>query len=229
MRPSASALSASRSNYSVSTSVTMGYGDYQLFIKTDTSPSSAKSASGSVVVPKEGIPQPVDPLLAVDMSNAPEDPRVTEALGKVYDWNGKVAQSALDVSGMGDIDDEATSSSSFAAFRRTSSADRAKLLAAMEAGRRHRLEKIQAGFSENYLLTMEGKLEANYARIQKIGNMPGFTATGQPQTDIPGKPFMRGIGALDFMKTGGRQPNYTYWELPEADDASDNVAALPQS
>lgn len=227
MRPSAHAVSSQKPHSNVATTVRMGYGDYQRFIKTDVSSSSGRQ-SAPIEVPVEGIAQAVDPLIRADTSNQPEDPRVTEALGKAFDWDGKVPQGAMDSSSFGDLDDPSTMDSSFAAFRRSSSTDRSKVLADMEAGRKHRLSKIQSGLSENYLLTMEGKLEANYAQIQKIGGVQGFSSSGAPQTDIPGKPYMRGIGALDFMKVGGREPNYKFWPALEAEE-KDESPALPQS
>jgi hypothetical protein len=229
--PSAANLSAKYGDYSYSTDKTKGHVQ-QYYVdkfrvatdfsrglgpKTDADAVLGCDAKGRVIVPSGGVPQPVDPILLADMTGVPTDPRVADAEGTLYPWDNQYLDPAFDASTFADVDDASVADTAFAAFRAASSAERGAALRAAEAGVAHRVEKIKSGLSEAYLLTMEGKYEANYARLQGIKTVLQFSPTGAPQTELPGFDYLPSIGAMDYIPTPapvGSNGNGAHWKAP---------------
>lgn len=195
---------------------------------TDADAVLGRDRKGAVAVPTGGIPQPMDPLLLVDMTGVPEDPRVAESKGAVYRWDSDYADPQFAADTFADVEDESVSDSAFAAFRAASQAERGSALAELDAAQKYQIEKIKGGLSEPLLLTMEGKYLANYARLQKIANVMQYSPiSGQPQTEIPGIPYLPGIGALDFMPVPGEEKFGAFWAAPTPNDKAEVVYQKP--
>lgn len=156
------------------------------------------SKKGKIVVPKEGIPQVPDGELAFnpDDPNSPVDPRVSEISGELYSWDKKCQEQVVTFA---DLDEPEVAQSAFSAFRSSLAAERSAALAQKEAGAEYRVSRILEGVNEARLLTVDGQHEVTYARLQEIADIPYFTSSGEPQTQIPGKPFLRSVGAMDFQ------------------------------
>lgn len=155
-----------------------------------------RNTKGGVLVPKEGIPQEIDPILLSE--EAMVDPRVAESEGTVYSWDATY-MSKYGRGNASDLDDETVVDDAFAKFRDSLSEERDKKLSAMDCGAEARVEMIRKGLDEKYMLCFEGALEAAYARLQKISDPVFLTSSGEPQTDIPGFPYMKSVGAMDFQ------------------------------
>lgn len=179
-----------------------------------------RTAKGAKLVPEGGVPQPVDPILSADMSGVDADPRVAESEGEVWAWDAGYQDPALAPSSYADVESAEVADDAFASFRSASNSERAAALSAFDAALKYKVAKIEAGFSEKYMLTMEGQYEANYARLQKIKDVCMFTPTGQPATEIPGFPYLQSIGALDFQPAAANKVNSAFWK---ADDAPTEV------
>lgn len=195
---------------------------------TDADAVLGRDRKGAIAVPEEGVPQPIDPILAADMTGIPEDPRVAESKGTVYAWDIEYADPEFAPESYADVEDEAVSDEAFAAFRGASEADRSSSLIELDAALKYQVEKIKGGLSESLLLTMEGKYLANYARLQKVANVMQFSPiSGQPQTEIPGIPYLPGIGALDFMPVPGEEKSGAFWAAPTPSDKAEVVYQKP--
>jgi hypothetical protein len=215
LRPATAAASATRmgyGDYSYSTDKTKGHvqqyyvdkfrvvGDFVRGTpRSDADAMLGRSAKGGVLVPKGGVPQPVDPILLADVTGVPEDPRIAESEGSTWEWDSGYLNPEFAASTYADVDDEEVSARAFAAFRTASSAERGAVLGELDAALKFRVEKILDGFSEEYMLTLEGQHEANYARLQHIKDVVMFTPDGQPWASIPGFPYLPPVGAMDFM------------------------------
>ena len=172
-----------------------------------------RDAKGAVLIPEGGVPQPVDDILKADMSEVPEDPRVAESKGAVYAWDAGFEDPAFAPESYADLEDEDVAENAFAAFREANQAERGAVLGQMDAALKQKIAKIKGGFSENYLLSMEGKYEANYARLQKIAEPMLFSPiSGKPQTELPGFPYMPAVSALDFQPKPGDEVNGAFWK-----------------
>lgn len=180
--------------------------------RSDADAVLGRDAKGAVLVPKNGVPQEVDDVLKADMSGVAEDPRVAESEGKVWAWDRGFEDPEFAADTFADIDDAAVADQAFASYMGQSQAERGRMLSGLDASLDFRVKKIQAGLSENFLLSMEGKYEANYGRLQKIKETPQFTPTGAPQTEIPGFDYLGGIGALDFMEPAINERNGAFWK-----------------
>lgn len=145
-----------------------------------------RDTKGRINIPKEGIPQEIDDILKPDDSvEKMVDPRIAEAEGTVYRWDpGFVDTSFTD--GLTDTNDEEAVDNEFARFRGLMSAQRGAMLSEVNRGIAAKVKEIMSGLDEEYLLTVPGKWDVEYARLQKLKN-----------TDTP-----EYIGALDFMKKG---------------------------
>jgi hypothetical protein len=186
--------------------------------KTDADGVLGRDAKGRQIIPNGGVPQPVDPILFADMTGVPADPRIADAEGVLYPWDNQYEDPAFAVDTYANVEDESVSDNAFAAFRAASSLERAESLRAAEAGREFLVEKIKGGLSESYLLSMEGKYVANYARLQNIKNVLQFTPTGAPQSQLPGFDYLPSIGAMDFIATPaavGGQASGAFWKAAE--------------
>jgi hypothetical protein len=165
-----------------------------------------RTAKGQMIMPEGGVPQPIDPLLLADMTDVPPDPRIAESEGLVWSWDNGFVDPANSADTYADVDDEEVSTDAFSSFFASGAAERKAVLAEMNAAQKHRVEKINDGLSESYLLTVEGQYEANYARLQNIKNIVMWNPqTGRPLEDIPGFPYLPSVGALDFMKVKARK------------------------
>lgn len=216
----------------------MGYGDYSYttdrtkghvqqyyvdkfriaadFVKG--SPASAADAilgrnvKNGILVPKQGIPQVMDDALPSRDETVAPDPRIAESEGAVYPWDINYVDPAFQPSARSDINDETTADNAFAAFRSSCVEDRRASLSAMDFGAAARVNRILGGLDESYLLTLDGALDVSYARLQKIVDIPTLSPTGQPQTEIPGYPYLKSVGALDFQKKPGEE--IAFWKTP---------------
>ncbi|GAB0490600.1 hypothetical protein MMPV_001837 [Pyropia vietnamensis] len=232
-----------------STSLRMGYGDYsyvtdltkghvqQYYVDkfrrasdftrgvpaSDDDAMLGRTAKGSVAVPADGIPQLPDGPLARS-PDAPADPRVAEADGSVWSWDASYVDPAL--SAVEDTNDEAVADAAFAAFRGSMAGPRGAALAASRKALDATVARLSGTISEKSLLTLDGQLDVEYSRLQKIKVHPTLSPTGQPQTEIPGTPYLGSVGALDFQKTPGGVPSTTavvttnsgvgaFWKAPE--------------
>jgi hypothetical protein len=137
--------------------------------------------------------------LIADMTGVPTDPRVAETEYTLYPWDNGYLVPADDASTFADVNDASVADTAFAIVRAASSAERGAALRAAEAGIAHFVEKFKGGFAEGYLLTMEGKYEANSPRLQGIETVLRFYPTGTPQTQLPGFDYLPSIGAMDII------------------------------
>lgn len=255
-RSSLSGTAVSTSRPSVCTT-RMGYGDYsyltdktkghvqqyyvdkfrigQDFTKISINSQSAamlgRDVKGAVYVPIEGIPQVFDPALPTSDEPTAPDPRLTEATGSVYPWDVNYEDPENADSTFADVSDEEVADNAFAQFRASVAKERGMSLTAMDFGAAARVNRILEGLDESYLLTLDGALEARYARLQKICNPPTFTPTGEPQTEIPGFPYMGSVGAMDFIEKPGAE--IAFWkgkdtaELPYKKPSGSEMPELP--
>lgn len=173
-----------------------------------------RDAKGAVLVPKEGIPQEIDPILGGRDESAPEDPRVAESEGAVYPWDRNYKDPKFDASTYADTDDEEVVENAFQAFRASVSSERGASLTSFDFATQIKVKKLKGGLSERYMLSLDGQLDREYARLQKIADMPFLNPTGMPQTEIPGTPYAGSVGALDFQKKTGE--DIAFWAQEEA-------------
>lgn len=166
--------------------------------KTIADAKLGRNIKGGVAVPERGIPQEIDPVLQT--AEPMTDPRIAEAEGSVYEWDINFANPAFLPETYADVNDDAVAEDAFAKFRGSMVDSRTKMLTAMDFGAAARIQRIKEGLDERYLLSLDGALDVTYARLQKIADLPTFTPTGQPQTEIPGIPFMGSVGALDMIE-----------------------------
>lgn len=207
----------------VATALRMGYGDYsyltdetkghvgQYYVdkfriasdfgrgapKTQADALIGRTMKGGVLVPKQGIPQEIDPMLLSEEKMV--DPRIAESEGEVYSWD----RSFKDKYGgkkQTDLDDKEVMDGAFSEFRSSLAEERGKTLKAMNFGAAARMERIRAGFEEKYLCCLDGALDVAYARLQKISNPVTLSPAGEPQTEIPGFPYMGSVGAMNFQQ-----------------------------
>lgn len=175
-----------------------------------------RTAKGAALMPTGGVPQPVDPILLADMSGEDADPRVAESEGAVWRWDAGYADPAFAAESFADVESADVADDAFVAFRAASGGERAAALGSFDAALKYKVAKIQAGFSEKYMLTMEGQYEANYARLQKIKDIVMFTPSGQPATELPGFPYLQSIGAMDFQPVAANEVNTAFWKTKDA-------------
>lgn len=212
----------SRTHTSGNNTVRMGYGDYSILTdktqghtnnyyidkfriasdfakapaKTDADAFLGRDAKGAVLVPEEGIPQITEGALARDTAS-PEDPRVAESKGAVWEWDAGYSEPEV----FADTSDATVSEDAFLAFRDASAAERGAALTAQDLGAALRNKmRLENGFSENFLLTLEGQHDRLHALVERITEVPFLTPIGNYQTEIPGMPYMGSVGALDFQK-----------------------------
>jgi len=162
-----------------------------------------RTAKGAVAVPAEGIPQLTEGPLAPS-PDAAADPRVAEAEGTVWSWDAGYVDASL--SAVEDTSDEAVAERAFAAFRGSMEATRGAALTRSSKALEATVTRLSGTIGEKALLTLDGQLDAEYSRLQKIKNHPRLTPYGRPQTEIPGRPYVGSVGALDFAKGPGGEP-----------------------
>jgi len=180
--------------------------------KSDADAKLGRDAKGAVVVPKEGVPQIADGILARDPSN-PEDPRIAESEGAVWEWDRSYVDPALAPESYADVNDAQIIDDSFQRFRDASAAERGRMLTAQDLGStlKNKL-RLQNGFDEKTLLTLEGQHDRLHALTEHIMEVPFLTPTGAPQTEIPGTPYLPSVGALDFQRKP--QAEINFWKDP---------------
>lgn len=181
--------------------------------QTDADAKLGRNIKGAVFVPLEGIPQEFDPALPTSDEPTAVDPRLAESEGSVYPWDVNYVDPAFGADTFAKLDDEEVSDNAFAAFRSSLATERGAALSAMDFGACARVNRIKEGLDEAYLLCLDGKLDARYARLQNISDPPEFNPYGVPQTEIPGTPFVGSVGALDLQPKP--KDNIAFWE---ADD-----------
>lgn len=159
-----------------------------------------RDAKGAMLVPKEGIPQEMGDALPARVEDVDEDPRIAESEGAVYEWDLNYVDPQFLPSTYADVNNEEVAATAFAQFRGSTSAERGASITRMNFGAEARVQRIKAGIDEKSLLTLDGQLDVDYARLQKICNPPTLSPTGVPQTEIPGYPYVGSVGALDFME-----------------------------
>ena len=181
-------------------------------------PMLGRGIMGGVKVPKEGIPQVFDPALPTSDEPTAPDPRLVEASGTLYRWDVNYVDPEWRKDSFADMSDDEIADRSFQQFRSSVSESRGMALTAMDFGATARVQRIMGGIDETELLTLDGALDVNYARLQKISNPPTLNPTGSPQTDIPGFPYMTSVGAMDFIEKPGEK--VAFWK-------ADKPAELP--
>lgn len=159
-----------------------------------------RTAKGGVFVPSKGIPQERDEALPPIDPTVTPDPRIAESEGAVYEWDLYYKDPKFDASTYADTEDEEVAIDAFAKFRGYVSAERGSSLTRMNFGAVARVQRVKAGLDESYLMTLDGMLDARYAYFQKIDDPAVLSPTGTPQTEIPGTPYLKSVGAMDFIK-----------------------------
>jgi len=192
----------------------MGYGDYsystdktqghtrnyyidKFRVPSDFGSMGSPTQKSTDGIPAEGIAQLEGPLAR--QPGAPEDPRVLEASGAIYPWDPNYVDPETALESLADVDDDDVADSAFQQFRAASAAERGSALSTFSIAAEKRDKIFQMTFSEKRILTLSGQLENEGARLAKKKSFPMFTPSGQPQTEIPGKPFMDSIGAADYI------------------------------
>ncbi|CAN8072855.1 unnamed protein product [Agarophyton chilense] len=167
-----------------------------------------RDQKGRVIVPAEGVPQEFDEALPPVDETAPPDPRIAEAEGKLYPWDPNYVDPSFAPETYANMSDEEIADDAFQKFRSSVAEDRSSSLTAMDFGAVARQQRIRTGLDEKYLLCLDGALDAVYARLQKISDPMMFTPYGEPQTEIPGFPYLPSVGAMDFQDPPGLQVNF---------------------
>jgi hypothetical protein len=115
-----------------------------------------RNAKGAVLIPRGGVPQPVDPILLPDPAFDPpatEDPRVAEAEGAMYPWDRAYKDPRLEQGTPTDLDDPEIFDSAFVDFVSATKEDRRQALNAFRDAFFYRLEEskkpIAAESSQN--------------------------------------------------------------------------------
>lgn len=176
---------------------------------TTADASIGRNAKGGVLVPKNGIPQEVDPAIAYD-GELMEDPRIAESEGSLYFWDKNYDDPKFAPSTYADLDDEDVAEDALIKYRGAMAEERTMMLTKMDFGAAARVQRIKQGISEPELLTLDGALDAAYARLQKVCDPPTLGPTGVPQTEIPGMPYMGSCGAMDFIEKPGE--DVAFWK-----------------
>lgn len=182
--------------------------------KTEADALIGRTMKGGIFVPKQGIPQEIDPILLSEEKMV--DPRIAESEGEMYPWD-RSFKDKYGGDNKTDMNDETVIDEAFAQFRGSLAEERGKKLTAMDSGAAARVERIRAGFEEKYLYCLDGALDVAYARLQKISNPMTLTSTGEPQTEIPGFPYMASVGAMNFQQ--GPAGSLTFWKTDQAKEA----------
>lgn len=175
-----------------------------------------RNIKGGKLVPIEGIPQQMDAALPPFDPNVAPDPRIAEAEGAVYPWDVNYVDPQFAADTYADLDDDELSATALAEFRASMISSRTAALSAMDFGAVARVNRIKGGMDERYLLTLDGALDVRYAKAQKVASPMTFTPTGQPQTEIPGIPYLGSVGALDFKSKPG--DSVAFWGSQEVKD-----------
>lgn len=157
----------------------------------------------SPLVPKQGIPQPLDDALPPRDESVTPDPRIAESEGAVYPWDVNYVDPKFLPSTYADISNDTVAENAFQNFRESMWQDRCASLSAMDFGAVYRVNRIKEGLDESTLLTLRGALDVVYARLQHVDEPATLSPTGRPQTEIPGTPYLSSVGAIDFLPKPG--------------------------
>lgn len=180
-----------------------------------STPMLGRGIMGGVEVPKEGIKQVFDPALPTSDEPTAPDPRLVEASG-LYPWDSDYVDPEWRADTFANMSDDEIADQSFQEFRASVSESRGMALTAMDFGATARVERIIGGIDEKELLTLDGALDVNYARLQKISNPATLNPTGSPQTEIPGIPYLTSVGAMDFIEKPGEK--VAFWKTDKPAD-----------
>nr|ATG31125.1 LRC5 [Griffithsia pacifica]5Y6P_E1 Chain E1, LRC5 [Griffithsia pacifica]5Y6P_F1 Chain F1, LRC5 [Griffithsia pacifica] len=178
--------------------------------KTQADAVLGRTFKGAVLVPTEGIPQEFDPAIAPRDNTVDPDPRIAESEGEVYPWDINYFDPQFLPSAYSDVNDPETVDSSFADFRSSMWESRRESLTAQDFGAVARVQRIKNGLDEKYLMTLDGMLDARYARFQKIAEPAVLSPTGTPMTEIPGTPYLGSVGAMDFIAQ--EEESVAFWK-----------------
>lgn len=190
-----------------------------------------RNMKGGVLVPERGIPQPIDTSVLPIDPNATPDPRIAEHEGVVFPWDKNYVDPKFGADTYADCEDPDTVESAFASFRGSMVEERGSSLSFMNFGAAARVQRIKAGLDVDYLCSLDGQLDARYARLQKIDDPAVLSPTGVPQTEIPGTSLLRSVGAMDFIKKPGE--SFAFWktdapaELPYKKPAGNEAPEMP--
>lgn len=190
-----------------------------------------RNSKGQVAVPVEGIPQIVDDaILARDPESKP-DARLTEIYGNAYPWDsaydpsihggytlvqGQAGGYALPAPApMGDLDDESVADDAFSKFRGASAGDRGSALSKQDLDATTRAQMRAEGYTENFLLTIEGQHDRLHSMVERLKQVPFLTPYGKPQSEVAGNDYLGSVGALDFLKK--KEEEIAFWKdtVPE--------------
>lgn len=194
-----------------------------------------RTPKGGVVVPTKGIPQLEDTPEIPIIAGVEPDPRLAETEGSVYSWDAQFINPDFLPSTFADVNDEEVADMALAQYRGMVSSERNASLTAMDFGAVERVKKLTSGegLTEKYMLTLDGQLDVEYVKLQKLGYPPSFNPTGIPQTEIPGYDYLPSVGALDAIMTKDVD-NVAFWasrsdqlEAPYKTPAGNDMPELP--
>lgn len=172
-----------------------------------------RNLKGGVYIPSEGIPQLVDTPEIPILSNVEPDPRIVETEGSLYPWDINYVKPEFQPDTYQDLDDPDVADDALAKFRSSVAMDRSAALSAMDFGAAARINRLKKGtMEESYMMTLDGQLDIEYAKVEKIAFIPSLNPTGIPQTEIPGYPYLKAVGALDFQGSS----SIAFWKSDDA-------------
>lgn len=172
-----------------------------------------RNIKSGVLVPSKGIPQLVDTPEIPILSDVEADPRIAETDGSLYPWDIKYVNPKFGADTYQDLNDPDVADDALAKFRSSVAMDRSAALTAMDFGAAERINRLKKGtMEESYMLTLDGQLDIEYAKVEKIAFIPSLNPTGIPQTEIPGYPYLKAVGALDFQDS----PGIAFWKSDDA-------------
>ena len=223
-RPNTNTVRMGYGDYSILTDKTRGH-NWQYYIdkfrvigdftkgqpKTDADAVLGYDRKGFKLITNDGIPQTESGELAYDPNSTP-DPRLAEASGSVWDWDAAYEKPVE----YADVNDPKVVEDAFLAFRDASAAERGAMLTALDLGAVTANQlRSEYGYSESYLLTIEGQHERQGALADRKGEVPFLTPYGKPQTQIPGTDYLGSVSALDFMKKPTNSVSFWKDDQPE--------------
>lgn len=172
-----------------------------------------RNVKGGVYVPREGIPQLVDTPEIPILSEVEVDPRLAEIDGSLYPWDISYENPEFKSDTYQDLNDPDVADDALAKFRSSVAMERSVALSAMDFGAAERIKRLKKGtMEESYMLTLDGQLDIEYAKVERIAYIPSLNPTGIPQTEIPGFPYLKSVGALDFQES----PGIAFWKSGDA-------------
>lgn len=172
-------------------------------------------------VPVEGIKQLDESYTSIVpiSDDVVPDPRIEESEGSLYPWDPNYQNPEFAASTFADVNSDIVATDAFAKFRGSLSEERAMAISALDYQANLYNKKVtsmnQSPFDEEYISCLEGQLDVEYVKLQKLGSPATLNPTGIPQTEIPGFPYMPAVGALDFMKKDETELAFWKADTPE--------------